>query len=309
MNIATLIRYKKGTYEGIWNGNSWFAHGNIVDIARHYGVGLTVIATDGDYEKVCQTCDGLIIPGSPINIDPSFYGQEPFDPRNEVEEYLLDSKVIAAFDKMGKPMFGICGGIQALNVFYGGTLERVTFNNNFFKHDRKQALEITNELPKLAGYAAEYGTFGIRSERNFLTTVKVLQSQKISDKEYMLSRLLRDTTGTEFIAITRYKVLANYQVQMNLTIANPGKKALIIPELNISAGDLQQWHNLSGDKKSNSQELHTIEYCNMSGKVKNEEAGADNDDWSELNGKNVRWFGVVNRFFAQLMSSCAVPML
>ena len=195
-------------------------------------------------------------------------------------------------------------GKQASYTFQpvSGTLERVTFNNNFFKHDRKQALEITNELPKLAGYAAEYGTFGIRSERNFLTTVKVLQSQKISDKEYMLSRLLRDTTGTEFIAITRYKVLDNYQVQMNLTIANPGKKALIIPELNISAGDLQQWHNLSGDKKSNSQELHTIEYCTMSGKVKNEEAGADNDDWSELNGKNVRWFGVVNRFFAQLMS-------
>lgn len=125
MNIATLIRFGKGSYEGIWEGNRWFAHGNLVEIAQHYGIGMTVIATETDYEKVCACCDGLIIPGSPIDIDPTYYGADPFDPPNEVDEYALDSKVIAEFDKMRKPMFGICGGHQALNVFYGGTLARI----------------------------------------------------------------------------------------------------------------------------------------------------------------------------------------
>ena len=183
-----------------------------------------------------------------------------------------------------------------------GTLEKVTFTNNILHNDRKRAFEITNEFPALAGAAAEYGTFGIRGERNFFTVVKVLKSQKVNDSEYILSRLLRDAAGNEFTAINSYKVLENYQVQMRLTIVNTGKQAVQIPAINVSAGDLQQWHKLSGDKKSNSQELHTVEYCTVTGKVKNEEAAADNDDWSKLNGKNVRWFGVVNRFFAQLMS-------
>lgn len=125
MNIATLIRYKKGTYEDIWKGNQWYPHGSLVEMARHYDIGLTVIATKVDYEKICECCDGLIVPGSPINIDPSYYGGDPFDPPNEVDEYALDSKVIAEFARMNKPIFGICGGHQALNVFFGGTLGKV----------------------------------------------------------------------------------------------------------------------------------------------------------------------------------------
>ena len=66
-------------------------------------------------EKICEACDGLIIPGSPHNIDPTYYGGEPFDPPNEMDEYALDRQVIAAFDKMNKPMLGICGVIKAIS--------------------------------------------------------------------------------------------------------------------------------------------------------------------------------------------------
>ena len=199
MNIATLIRYKKGTYEGIWNGNSWFAHGNIVDIARHYGVGLTVIATDGDYEKVCQTCDGLIIPGSSINIDPSFYGQEPFDPRNEVEEYLLDSKVIAAFDKMGKPMFGICGGIQALNVFYGGTLERVSnLKTDALAENPSSHIEEEQRVDRY-GNTVEYHTHPINIKKDSFI-FDVFQSERARTNTYHGYALDRIASGFDVVA-------------------------------------------------------------------------------------------------------------
>ena len=42
-----------------------------------------------------------------------------------MDEYAFDRKVIDAFVKAGKPIFGICGGIQGLNVYFGGSLKRV----------------------------------------------------------------------------------------------------------------------------------------------------------------------------------------
>jgi len=161
MNIATMIRFGKGTYDGIWAGNKWFAHGNLVDIARQYGVGMTVIAADGDIERICQCCDGLIIPGSPINIDPTYYGGQPFDPPNIMDEYALDAKVIAAFDKMHKPMFGICGGIQALNVFFGGTLGKV----KEMRTDATEKHSEENYLPDRYGNVIKYNTHFVNIEK------------------------------------------------------------------------------------------------------------------------------------------------
>ena len=199
MNIATLIRYKKGTYEGIWNGNSWFAHGNLIDIARRYGVGMTVIATDGDYEKVCQVCDGLILPGSSINIDPSFYGQAPFDPRNEVEEYLLDSKIIEAFDKMGKPMFGICGGIQALNVYYGGTLGRVSNLKTDAHSESPSSHGAEEQRTDRYGNVIAYKTHPVKVKKGSFIH-DVFQSERILTNTYHGYALDRVAEGFEVVA-------------------------------------------------------------------------------------------------------------
>lgn len=125
MNIAISPRFKAGTFEGIWNGNSVFMHGNIYVMAKHFNIGLTLVATETDLDRVCETCDGMIVQGSPFDVDPSYYGGEPFDPPQKFDEYAFDAKMMKHFADRGKPMFGICGGIQALNVFFGGTLKRV----------------------------------------------------------------------------------------------------------------------------------------------------------------------------------------
>ena len=40
-------------------------------------------------------------------------------------EYALDAKLMKYFYERNKPIFGICGGHQAINVFLGGTLKKV----------------------------------------------------------------------------------------------------------------------------------------------------------------------------------------
>ena len=68
------------------------------------------------------TCDGLILCGGG-DIEPSRYGQEmngsfpPDLPRDEAEFALIEAYMAA-----GKPILGICRGMQMLNVALGGDM-------------------------------------------------------------------------------------------------------------------------------------------------------------------------------------------
>ena len=59
-----------------------------------------------------------------------------------VDEYALDAKIIRAFYEAKKPIFGICGGEQALNVFFGGTLAKVP--DLTAHYDRESATHMIN---------------------------------------------------------------------------------------------------------------------------------------------------------------------
>lgn len=69
-----------------------------------------------------DTCDGLLLPGGG-DIDPHRYGQENTASRNV--DSALDAREFALLDRFlaaGKPILGVCRGMQLLNVYFGGTL-------------------------------------------------------------------------------------------------------------------------------------------------------------------------------------------
>lgn len=68
------------------------------------------------------SCDGLLLCGGK-DVQPHLFGQENRgslapDPARDAAELAL----LRAFWPTGKPILGICRGMQALNVFFGGTL-------------------------------------------------------------------------------------------------------------------------------------------------------------------------------------------
>lgn len=79
-----------------------------------------------DAQTVMARLDGLLLTGSPSNLQPVRYGEDapdadgPFDPARDHMSHQLVSVALAA----GKPVFGICRGFQELNVHFGGTLAR-----------------------------------------------------------------------------------------------------------------------------------------------------------------------------------------
>lgn len=68
-------------------------------------------------------CDGLLLPGGG-DIDPAFWGEEREEWAGEPNRIrdLMEPVLFAEARKRGMPVLGICRGIQAINVFSGGSL-------------------------------------------------------------------------------------------------------------------------------------------------------------------------------------------
>jgi putative glutamine amidotransferase len=87
---------------------------------------IPVNAKPAEIAQAVKACDGVLLPGSPADVDPEKYGAvrhaatAPADPfRDNTDELLLQD----AFN-MRKPVFGICYGLQFLNVWRTGTLSQ-----------------------------------------------------------------------------------------------------------------------------------------------------------------------------------------
>jgi len=68
--------------------------------------------------------DGILLPGSNTDVDPPYYGEEPRHGLGTVipEKDETDLLVLAEAERLNLPVLAICYGMQALNVFRGGSL-------------------------------------------------------------------------------------------------------------------------------------------------------------------------------------------
>ncbi len=74
--------------------------------------------------KELAACAGFILPGSPADVDPFTYGEDRHpataaaDPaREQCDRFILEHAKTA-----GKPVLGVCFGLQSINTWNGGSL-------------------------------------------------------------------------------------------------------------------------------------------------------------------------------------------
>ena len=107
--------------------------------------------------------DGLVMHGG-SDVWPGSYGEEPLQDAwigDRIRD-LYDLALVEAFEQAGKPIFGVCRGLQLINVAFGGTLyqdietqhagalrhrDPVTYDLNFHEVDLVQGTRLAQLYP------------------------------------------------------------------------------------------------------------------------------------------------------------------
>jgi putative glutamine amidotransferase len=107
-----------------YNQRSWPQYARAVEACGGIAVPISLSESPAEVAKLVATCSGVLLPGSPADVNPQKYGQDaipecaaPDSAREAVDELLLQD----AFN-LHKPLLCICYGTQSLNVWKGGTL-------------------------------------------------------------------------------------------------------------------------------------------------------------------------------------------
>ncbi len=98
----------------------------IVDGAEGVPLQLPALAERTAVAELLGGLDGLLVTGSPSNIEPGHYGGEPSKPgtSHDPARDRTTLKLIPAAVAAGLPVFAICRGFQEMNVAYGGSLHQ-----------------------------------------------------------------------------------------------------------------------------------------------------------------------------------------
>jgi putative glutamine amidotransferase len=110
--------------DAAYNERSWTHYAQAVLDAGAEPVEVPLTASRAEQLALAASCHGICLPGSPADVDPARFGADrdpacaAADPSREALDFLLLDHAEAT----GKPLLGICFGVQSMNVWRGGSL-------------------------------------------------------------------------------------------------------------------------------------------------------------------------------------------
>ncbi len=106
---------------------------------------LPALGDAEDIAEVLRHLDGILLPGSPSNVEPHRYAGSPsapgtlHDPNRDATTLTLIPQAV----QMGVPLLGICRGFQEINVAFGGSLlQRVHETPGHLDHRDDESAEL-----------------------------------------------------------------------------------------------------------------------------------------------------------------------
>lgn len=111
-----------------------------VEAAGGVPVHISLIPKAEYITKAVSQLDGVLLPGSNTDVDPIYYGEEPHPRLGTVIPVKDETEmlVLSEAERRKLPILAICYGMQALNVFRGGSLVQDIASQvkNGLKHDQ-----------------------------------------------------------------------------------------------------------------------------------------------------------------------------
>ncbi len=107
-----------------YNLRAWPIYAEAIGNSGGHPVEIPLNASPAPAANLINTCQAVLLPGSPADANPHKYGQDPIPECNPADPSRenVDELLIQDAHNLHKPIFAICFGAQSLNVWRGGTL-------------------------------------------------------------------------------------------------------------------------------------------------------------------------------------------
>jgi putative glutamine amidotransferase len=104
-------------------------------------------ATPHEIAKLVTNCEGILLPGSPADVDPQKFGAEKNPKTNAADPGRdnLDELLLQDAHNLRKPILGICYGLQSLNVWRTGSLVQHIESTNI-NHEAGHKIEFAHDV-------------------------------------------------------------------------------------------------------------------------------------------------------------------
>ena len=127
MNTKPRIAIPEPTsFDTAYNQRGWPQYAHAVECSGGVAVPIPLTETLDSVKHIIAGCAGVLLPGSPADLDPKRFGQElnPASAAADLKRETVDDLLLKDAFSHDKPVFGICYGLQSLNVWRKGVLNQ-----------------------------------------------------------------------------------------------------------------------------------------------------------------------------------------
>ena len=124
IGIAASHMLAEGTYEVQATGRRTIDA--VYQVANCTPLLIPGLPESVDVGDLLDTLDGVVLTGGRANVHPKFYGEDLTEAHGSMDEDrdAVMLPLIRGAIARGKPLLGLCRGIQEMNVAFGGTLHK-----------------------------------------------------------------------------------------------------------------------------------------------------------------------------------------
>ncbi len=107
-----------------YNDRCWPEYAAAVEAVGGEPVRIALGLPPAETARLAATCDAILLPGSPADVHPQKYGQEPVPEtaNPDLDREATDELLLQDAFHLRKPVLGVCFGMQMMNVWRGGSL-------------------------------------------------------------------------------------------------------------------------------------------------------------------------------------------
>ncbi|MFF0145585.1 putative glutamine amidotransferase [Amycolatopsis sulphurea] len=123
--VIGLTTYSEPAKFAVWDTEATLLHRVYAEcVVAAGGIPVLLPPVSSAYEQLVARVDGLVLTGG-ADVDPGRYGQQPHQSTYiRPERDAFEAGLFAAARALGKPVLGVCRGLQVINVALGGTLSQ-----------------------------------------------------------------------------------------------------------------------------------------------------------------------------------------